>query len=276
MIKSIAIHSHKGGVGKTTIAINMAVSLAKQGKNVCLFDFDFIGPNLFTFFKDNDIKKYLNDFFWNKVPISECLINAKEIMNLDGNLYVGFANPSSDSINKFLELSSNQAMKMLTDIFQLRSVLQKEPYNIDYLILDTTPGLAIQTVNSFLVADTILFIIKFSNSDIDGTVELISGLLNSLTAEMAVVANNIPEEVILSDNELLNIEKLIIERIQTQIDTNVNFLGWLPNDHSLQLIEYNNAINRLKGCDTRRTIHTLDIPMHPITIGIGKIISKIK
>ena len=50
-MKTLGILSNKGGVGKTSIAVNIAVQLAKDGKNVCLLDNDFQGPSLMTFFQ---------------------------------------------------------------------------------------------------------------------------------------------------------------------------------------------------------------------------------
>ena len=51
MTKIITLHSNRGGVGKTFIAINLAMAYAKLGKKVCLIDFDFRAPRLSAIFQ---------------------------------------------------------------------------------------------------------------------------------------------------------------------------------------------------------------------------------
>ena len=59
-LKTLSIMSHKGGVGKTSIAVNIAVYLAKTGKNVCLLENDLQGPSLNTWWKPE--VKWLNEY----------------------------------------------------------------------------------------------------------------------------------------------------------------------------------------------------------------------
>ncbi|MCX6644506.1 MAG: P-loop NTPase, partial [Candidatus Bathyarchaeota archaeon] len=51
MSKIIAVHSYKGGTGKTLLSVNLAATLAKNGKKVCIFDLDFRAPSLFAILK---------------------------------------------------------------------------------------------------------------------------------------------------------------------------------------------------------------------------------
>ncbi len=271
---SIAIHSHKGGVGKTTIGVNMAMLLAQAGKNVCLVDFDFGGPNLFTFFNQINVT-YLNEYFWKEKNVDECIYNLKDDYNLEGNFFVCLADPSSESITATLELDSVAAMKMLQDAMKLKNILRKKPYEVDFLIFDNTPGLGVINVNSFLVTDTILFLIKFSNSDINGTVHLISGLIDVLNNETAIIANNIPPEHLVDESKVRDNEKLLVSKIKEQTGVDINFLGWLPTDKELQSVEYLNAVENLRGADTQRVIHAISLPDHPMMMNLRKVIEKL-
>jgi len=64
-MKTIAIHSYKGGTGKTSIAVNLAVIYAIKGKNVCILDYDFRAPSLQIAFKEKP-RFWLNDFLGRK------------------------------------------------------------------------------------------------------------------------------------------------------------------------------------------------------------------
>ena len=59
--KVIALHSSRGGTGKTTIATNLAVDYAREGMNVALLDLDFRAPSLFGVFS-NTLKKSMR--YW--------------------------------------------------------------------------------------------------------------------------------------------------------------------------------------------------------------------
>ena len=93
-----------------------------------------------------------------------------------------------------------------------------DPYNIDYLILDTTPGLAFTTVNSFLLTDLIIFIVKFSNSDIGGTISMISGLMEQLNNRASLISNSVPAEKVRDEAFIQVLETKIKKRILEETD----------------------------------------------------------
>ena len=138
-MKTLAILSNKGGVGKTSIAVNVAVYLAKQGNNVCLLDHDFQGPSLMTFF--NPRVEWINEFLSEDLELSKCLQEIDpEIYNISGKLIVGFSNPTHEAISNNISADKNKSMKMLQNLVKLRKELKKEPYNIDYFVIDCCRG----------------------------------------------------------------------------------------------------------------------------------------
>jgi MinD-like ATPase involved in chromosome partitioning or flagellar assembly len=273
---SLAIHSHKGGVGKTTVSVNLAALLAKLGKNVCLLDFDFGGPNLFTFFDIKENKKYINNFFLKDQDLSDSLFDVSDRLNTSGKLLIGLSDPTSESVNVMLNLDDQMAMNMLHKSFNIKTKLKKDPYNIDFLILDTTPGLALTTVNSFLLTDITIFIVKFSNSDIFGTIQLISGLSEQLDKKNVIIANNVPSDILKDEAKRSELEELIMKKLHKDAEiTDIEFLGWIPNDKDLLIDEFLNMVEKLKGNDVERPIHAINKPDHPIVYNLTRIVNKL-
>ncbi len=260
-LKSLAILSHKGGVGKTSIAVNLAVHLAKIGKNVVLLDSDFHGPSIMTFFKPQ--VQWLNKYLLGSDSIENCLQDFSPSLNLSGKLFVGFADPTADSVQQVIRIDQKTSMKMLQNFIRLKKTLKREPYNCEYLILDCSPGTGYSTVNAMLTTDSSLFIIRLNNADLIGTAQMIAGLYKQLKSRSLVLANQIPSIKVKAKKTKEEIQKLIEMRFQQDIgDKVVDFLGWIPTDLDLQHIEFEVALKTLRGEDSSRVIHTLEQPEH--------------
>jgi chromosome partitioning protein len=263
-LKSLTILSHKGGVGKTSIAVNFATHLAKNGKNVLLLDCDFHGPSMMTFFRPQ--VKWINSYLFDNDNESydECLDNVSTRLNLSGKLYVGFADPSSEAIDFVIRISNQDSLSMLKKLIRLKREVQDNPkYKIDYFIIDCNPGTGYSTVNSILVTDNSLFLVKMSNADIIGTAEMIGGLHKSLKNRSLVLANQVPGEAIQDEPKKKEIQSLVENVFTKKVGEKVvEFLGWIPTDYSLQTIEFNEAIKGLRGEESSRTIFTLENPEH--------------
>ena len=194
-MKTLGILSNKGGVGKTSIAVNFAVQLAKEGRNVCLLDNDFQGPSLMTYFQPN--VKWINEYMFSEGALSDYLQKIEpSSYDLKGNLFVAFANPNHESIKDHLSIDRKKHMKMLSNLVKMKKEIKSEPFNIDYFIIDSSPGIGFSTVNVTLVSDVNLFIVKISNSDLYGTTEMISGIYENLKSRSMILANHIPPNFI--------------------------------------------------------------------------------
>ena len=73
MKKIIAIHSYKGGTGKTSLSVNLAASLAKRGRKVAILDLDFRAPSLFSILKMEKSNVWLNDYLNGASTINKIL-----------------------------------------------------------------------------------------------------------------------------------------------------------------------------------------------------------
>ena len=132
-----AIGGGKGGVGKTMLAANIAVGLAKFGKKVIVVDTDLGGANLHSYLGIGAPEMTIYDFFLRKVStLDELLLDTsvKGLKILPGsNEIVGMANP-----------------RYFTKLKFMRHIQQLEA---DYILLDVGAGTAYNTLDLFTMAD---------------------------------------------------------------------------------------------------------------------------
>lgn len=172
MARCITFHSYKGGTGKTTIAANLAVVLARKGHCVTLLDLDVYAPSFSSYFNYYNPKSWINDFLEEKVSIHDILIDFSKVLNEDrGKLYVGFSNYHKDDIYR-IDININQAqtskLKILKNFIWLREeIIAKK--NADYIIIDTSPGVRFWSINALSVSDIILLTLKSGELDFEGT-----------------------------------------------------------------------------------------------------------
>ncbi|MBK9293794.1 MAG: AAA family ATPase [Oligoflexia bacterium] len=142
-MKIWAIGGGKGGIGKSFVITNLAVSLSKKNKKVLIVDFDFGGANLHTCLGAPIPQKTLSDYFTKKVSSIDTLISETGIANLS---FISGAN----DLPVAAELKPEQISLALTQ-------LKKLPY--DYLLLDLGAGTHQNTLEAFILADNPIVVI---------------------------------------------------------------------------------------------------------------------
>jgi chromosome partitioning protein len=194
-LKSIVFHSYKGGTGKTTLAANCAALLAKKGYRVFLLDFDVYAPSLHLYF-GGEPKKWINEFLSENAELKQATLDLTSIIKnrISGNaevdsktkcgqLRVGFCNPEKEEVYKFemvLDKKDKSQIKLFRRFVLLRELLLAE-YAVDYMIIDTSPGIRYWSINALVVADVLLLTLKMDDLDINGTEKLVEEIYNSLT-----------------------------------------------------------------------------------------------
>jgi chromosome partitioning protein len=138
LLRKICVINQKGGVGKTTTAVNLAAGLSRENRSVLLIDLDPQG-NVGTSLK-TEIKKDVFDLLFNNADPFECIVKMGK--NLD-------VIPSKETLTK----AETLLQKMEDKHVLLRQILQKVEGKYDYIILDCPPSLGTLNQNAILYSD---------------------------------------------------------------------------------------------------------------------------
>jgi MinD-like ATPase involved in chromosome partitioning or flagellar assembly len=188
--KIIAVHSYKGGTGKTLLSVNLAATFAKQGKKVCLFDLDFRAPSLFAILKAENAQTFFNDYLNNTCEINKVLIDLSSRIPGNGKFYAALANPSTEAIRDMSAKDRKWEMRALGRLLSLRNSLLIEQ-KFDYLIFDTSPGLQYSSINAIVTADFVVVATTGDRSDVDGTRRMLRELYNLFEKKTGLVINKV-------------------------------------------------------------------------------------
>jgi len=188
--KIIAVHSYKGGTGKTLLSVNLAAALVKRGKKVCLFDLDFRAPSLFVVLKIEKAEHWLNDYLNGICEIDKVLIDLSSLFQNNGKFFVGLANPATEAIRDMSAKDRKWEMRALGRLLAFRNSLLNDR-SFDYLIFDTSPGLQYSSINAIVTADLVIVAATFDRSDVDGTKRMLRELYDLFEKKTAIVLNKV-------------------------------------------------------------------------------------
>ena len=215
MGRIIAIANQKGGVGKTTTAINLSASLASLGKKVLAIDMDPQGNMSSGLGVDkNEVEKTVYDLIIGNIGIEECIYE-EVIENLD-------VLPSN------IDLSAAEIELIGVDNkeYILRDEVNKVKEKYDFIIIDCPPALSMLTINAMTTSDSVLVPIQCEYYALEGlsqlihTIELVQERLNpeleieGVVFTMYDARTNLSLQVVENVKDILNqiIYKTLIPR----------------------------------------------------------------
>ena len=162
MSKTIAIANQKGGVGKTTTAINLSACLAEKGKRVLVIDTDPQGNTTSGFGIDkNNLENTIYELILSECSISDCIIKkvVDNVSVLPSNVNLAAAEIELIGIDK-----KEYILKKEVDYI-------KDEY--DFIIIDCPPSLNMLTINAMTTADSVLVPIQCEYYALEGLSQLI-------------------------------------------------------------------------------------------------------
>jgi MinD-like ATPase involved in chromosome partitioning or flagellar assembly/DNA-binding response OmpR family regulator len=190
--KIVAVHSFRGGTGKSNLTSNLAVSLAKQGKRVAIVDTDLQSPGIHVLFglEDETIDLTLNDYLWERCSLYEAAYDLKHILpsnTVDGALYLIPASVKANDINRILQEGYHQE-RLLDGFAEIVRDLQ-----LDFLLIDTHPGINEETLQAISICSLLVVVMRPDYQDYQGTAAIVElGKLLSVQEMLLVVNKALP------------------------------------------------------------------------------------
>ncbi len=232
MAKIIAIANQKGGVGKTTTAVNLSACLAVQGRRVLLLDNDPQGNSSSGLgVHKNGIELSIYDVLINDVPIDDCILDTK----------IDFLKICPANIQ--LAGAEVELVSLISRETRLKNAISDIKTKFDYIVIDCPPSLGLLTINSLTAADTILVPIQCEYYALEGlsqlmdTIKIVRKHLNKNLEVEGVVLTMFDARTNLSIQVVEEVKKHFRNKVyRTIIPRNVK-LSEAPS-HGLPIILY--------------------------------------
>ena len=190
--KIVSIHSFRGGTGKSNIAANLATVAALDGKRVAVMDTDMASPGIHVIFGlgRERMKRTLNDFLRGECDIADACIDLttrKEFSSIEsGNLLLIPSSMTAADITRILR--EGYEVSDLKNGFN-EVVRDKD---LDYLIIDTHPGLDRETLLSMATADNLFVVARIDEQDLLGTAATLSVAKKLQVPDIQIIINKKP------------------------------------------------------------------------------------
>lgn len=213
----ITVTSGKGGVGKSNVAVNLAVQMQKLGKRVIVFDADFGLANVEVMF--GAIPKYnLGDVIYHGKRISEIIS--------EGPLGIGFISGGT-GITSLNNLSQEQVIYMIKSLSELDELA-------DVILIDTGAGISNHVLEFVLASPEVLLITTSDPSSLTDSYSLLKALhknpkFRQQETKVSVLANRVT-----SATEGRHVYEKLNSVVMQFLQGEISYAGMIPQDSSLE------------------------------------------
>lgn len=250
MARIVAVHSFRGGTGKSNTTANLASLLACAGCRVGVVDTDIQSPGIHVLF-DLDPKQSpyaLNDYLWGKCDIERAAYDVTAAVgpSIPGRLFLIPSSIRTGDIARVIHYGYD--VNLLKEGCQ--RLIRELP--LDYLLIDTHPGLNEETLLSIAIADILLIILRPDNQDYQGTAVTVEVSRHLEVPRMYLIVNKTPAG--------FSREALAAKVAATY---GCEVAGVLPHSDEMMALASSG-------------IFTMRYPDHPISLELRRIVDKIR
>lgn len=205
MGRAIVVANQKGGVGKTTTAINLAACLAEAGQKVLAIDMDPQGNMTSGLGVDKDaIENTVYELLLGEVTVEECIQE-----NVIENLSVIGSNINLSAAE--IELIGQEEKEYI-----LQKAVEPIRKNYNFIIIDCPPSLSMLTINSMCLADTVLVPIQCEYYALEGLTQLIHTI--NLVQERLNPSLEMEGVVFTMYDARTNLSLQVVENVKNNLD----------------------------------------------------------
>ncbi len=239
----IAIHSFRGGNGKSSIAANLAGLMAQGGRRVGILDADLQSPGMHVLLgrqAGEGIEYSLNDYLLGTCSVHQLAIDINPSLGqpISGQLFLIPASVDPGTMAQVLS-QGYEAQRLTQSFDELAKALQ-----LDFLIIDTHPGLNEEALLAMHAAHTLLVVLRPDAQDFDGT-----GVTVQVARQLEV------PELLLLVNQLPDTRELQAVRSRVEQTYNCSVAAILPQSEEFMRFDGNG-------------LFALRHPDHPISVGL--------
>lgn len=176
----LSVINFKGGVGKTTTAINLASCLTAQGKKVLVVDMDAqgnVGMSVGINVYQEGLLTLGDVLAVSSVPIEKCIIKNQYFDLIPNNLYT------------YLKTNKRASYDILSD------ALEEIKRKYDFILIDTPPSIEFYTCNAIMASDLMLIVTEYSKFSIEG-VKILMSVFDGMQGKVASKLQHSPRAIL--------------------------------------------------------------------------------
>ena len=189
MSRIIAIHSFRGGTGKSNTTANVATLLAAGGRRIGVVDTDIQSPGIHVLFGVDQatLGHSLNDYLWGRCRIEQAAHDVTPSADLEGRVFLIPSSIKPADIARVMH--DGYDVGLLNEGF--RELIKG--LALDALLIDTHPGLNEETLLSIAMSNALAIIMRPDQQDYEGTSVTVSVARKLGVPRMVLVVNKTPQ-----------------------------------------------------------------------------------
>ncbi|BAT56921.1 cobyrinic acid a,c-diamide synthase (plasmid) [Nostoc sp. NIES-3756] len=189
MSKIVSVHSFRGGTGKSNMTANLAATIARYGHRVGIVDTDIQSPGIHVIFgfDEDTMTLSLNDYLWGHCDIEDTAYDVTSALKGTGKKDSAiYLIPSSINLSEITKIiRDGYDVGLLHDGFH--ELVDK--LNLEYLFIDTHPGLNEETLLSITISDALIIILRPDYQDFQGTAVAVDVARQLEVPELLLIVN---------------------------------------------------------------------------------------